>query len=41
MRIDAQKVCGKIKYIVAKADKILRICDTYKEAQDTKIALSL
>ena len=41
MRIETQTIFGKVKYIVATANKIIKICDTYEQAQETKIAFSI
>lgn len=41
MRIETQTIFGKVKYIVATANKIIAICDTYEQAKDTKLAHSI
>ena len=38
MRIEPQTIFGKVKYIVATANKIIAICDTYEQARNTKLA---
>lgn len=41
MRIDISTVCGKVKFIVATASKILAICDTYEQAKSKQLSYNI